>query len=33
MVKKILSIVLWVATAAGLIVLFIFTREDYLNQP
>ena len=33
MVKKILSIVLWVATAAGLIVLFIFAREDYLNQP
>ena len=33
MVKKILSIVLWVATAAGLVVLFIFAREDYLNQP
>ena len=33
MVKKILSIVLWVATAAGLIVLFIFAREDYLNKP
>ena len=33
MVKKILSIVLWVATAAALIVLFIFARENYLNTP
>ena len=33
MVKKILSIVLWVVTAAALIVLFIFAREDYLDQP
>lgn len=33
MVKKILSILLWVTTAAGLVVLFIFAREDYLNKP
>ena len=33
MVKKILSIVLWVITAAALVVLFIFAREDYLNTP
>ena len=33
MVKKILSILLWVVTAAALIVLFIFAREDYLNKP
>ena len=33
MVKKILSIVLWVVTAAALVVLFIFAREDYLNKP
>ena len=33
MVKKILSIVLWVITAAALIVLFIFARENYLNTP
>ena len=33
MVKKILSIVLWVATAAALVVLFIFARENYLNTP
>jgi len=33
MVKKILSIVLWVLTAAALVVLFIFAREDYLHQP
>lgn len=33
MVRKILSIVLWVATAAGLIVLFIFSRENYLTTP
>lgn len=33
MVRKILSIVLWVATAAGLIVLFVFARENYLNTP
>ena len=33
MVKKILSIALWVITAAALVVLFIFAREDYLNTP
>ena len=33
MVKKILSILLWVATAAGLILLFIFARENYLEAP
>lgn len=33
MVKKILSILLWVVTAAGLIVLFVFAREDYLHKP
>ena len=33
MVKKILSIVLWVVTAAALVVLFIFARENYLNAP
>ena len=33
MVKKILSIVLWVVTAAALILLFIFARKDYLDQP
>ncbi len=33
MVKKILSIVLWVVTAAALIVLFVFAREDYLRTP
>ena len=33
MVKKILSIVLWVITAAALVVLFIFARENYLTQP
>lgn len=33
MVKKILSIVLWVVTAAALVVLFIFAREDYLSSP
>lgn len=33
MVKKILCILLWVATAAGLIVLFVFSRESYLNMP
>ena len=33
MVKKILSIVLWVVTAAALVVLFIFAREDYLETP
>lgn len=31
MVKKILSILLWVVTAAGLIALFVFAREDYLH--
>ena len=33
MVKKILSIVAWVLTAAALIVLFVFAREDYLSSP
>jgi cell division protein FtsQ len=33
MVKKILSIVAWVLTAAALIVLFVFAREDYLTSP
>ena len=33
MVKKILSIVLWVVTAAALIFLFIFARESYLTTP
>lgn len=33
MVKKILSIVTWVLTAAALTALFVFAREDYLNSP
>lgn len=33
MVKKILSIALWVITAAALVVLFIFAREHYLTTP
>ena len=33
MVKKILSILLWVITAAALIVLFIFARNNYLTMP
>jgi len=33
MVKKILSIVTWVLTAAALTALFIFAREDYLTSP
>ena len=33
MVKKILSILLWVVTAAGLVVLFVFARENYLTTP
>ncbi len=33
MVKKILSIALWVITGAALIVLFIFARESYLDTP
>ena len=33
MVKKILSIVLWVATAAALVWLFVYAREDYLHTP
>lgn len=33
MVKKILCIALWVITAAALVVLFVFAREDYLNRP
>ena len=31
MVKKILSILLWVVTGAALIALFVFAREDYLH--
>ena len=31
MVKKILSIVVWVITAAALIALFVFARENYLD--
>ena len=33
MVKKILSIVLWVLTAAALVVLFVFARKNYLDTP
>ena len=33
MVKKILSILLWVVTGAALIALFVFAREDYLHTP
>ena len=33
MVKMILSIVAWVITAAALIALFVFAREDYLTSP
>lgn len=33
MVKKILSILLWVVTAAALVVLFVFARENYLTTP
>lgn len=33
MVKKILSIALWVITAAAIVILFIFARENYLNTP
>ena len=33
MVKKILSILAWVTTAAGLVLLFIFARKNYLETP
>ena len=33
MVKKILSILLWVVTAVALVVLFVFARENYLTTP
>lgn len=33
MVKKILSILLWVVTAAGIVLLFVFARENYLKAP
>lgn len=33
MVKKILSILLWVVTAAAIVVLFVYAREDYLSKP
>lgn len=33
MVKKILSILVWLVTAGGIITLFIFGRGDYLSTP
>lgn len=33
MVKNILSIVVWVLTAAALVALFVFARENYLEKP
>ena len=33
MVKKILSILLWIATAAALVWLFVYAREDYIHTP
>jgi len=33
MVKKIIYIAIWVLTAAALIALFVFAREDYLTSP
>lgn len=33
MVKKILSILVWVVTAAGIVTLFIFSRNSYLETP
>ena len=33
MVKKILSIILWVITGAAIVVLFIFGRKSYLETP
>ena len=33
MVKKILSILVWVITAGGIITLFIFSRMNYLSTP
>ena len=33
MVKKILSIVVWVITAGALVALFVFARENYLDKP
>ena len=33
MVKKILSIILWVITAGAIIVLFVFGRKTYLDTP
>ncbi len=33
MVKKMLSILLWAVTAAALVVLFVFARENYLRTP
>lgn len=33
MVKKIIHISIWVLTAAALIALFVFAREDYLTSP
>ena len=33
MVKKILSILVWVITAGGIVTLFIFSRSNYLSTP
>ncbi len=33
MVKKTLSILTWIATAAGIVVLFVFSRNSYLDSP
>lgn len=33
MVKKIIYITIWILTAAALIALFVFAREDYLTSP
>lgn len=33
MVKKILSILVWIITAGGIVTLFIFSRSNYLSTP
>ena len=33
MVKKVLYILIWTITAAGLVALFVFSRKNYLNTP
>ena len=33
MVKKIIHISIWILTAAALIALFVFARENYLTSP